>query len=78
MATAPPVDYSDPKNRYELIVISMVGGVQKAFIKDLLENDAKLMSVGEMIGEAKLIEISKSKDAVRLKQTSGAEITLKK
>lgn len=77
VVTTPPVDYSDPKNRYQLISISMVAGVQKAFIKDLLKRDARLLSVGEMIGEAKLIEISKSRNAIRLKPTSGTEITLK-
>jgi len=60
-----------------VIAISVVGGRQKAFIKDLLEDESKLLQVGDSIGDAKVLEISKAAGVVRLKPETGEELTLR-
>ena len=77
-AARPAIDLNDPKNRFQLITVSRVNGVQKAFIKDLLRDYRKLMRVGETIGDCKLTSISKDGQWVRMKPPKGDYFTVER
>jgi len=51
-------------------------GVRKAYIKDLTVGATRLVKVGDIIGECKLIEILLKEQSVRLKPTEGLEFTI--
>lgn len=74
----PKLDRHDPLLRYELITFGTYFGVQKAYIKDHLEGKASLIRVGETIGDCKLVEISPSRDSIRLKPKEGPEFSVKR
>lgn len=74
----PAVDPNDPAVRYRLITISTYGGAQRAFIKDQMTGETKLMKVGESIGDCKLIAIMLSTNSVRLRPSEGDVVTIRK
>jgi hypothetical protein len=75
---APAVDRRDPLLRYQLLTLGTYSGIQKAYVKDLLVGSAKLIKVGETIGDSKLIEILPQAQSIRLKPTTGPELTIKR
>lgn len=76
---APPaIDRHDPLVRYELVTFGTYQGIQKAYIKDLLEGNASLLKTGETIGDCTLVEIVPQRDSVRLRPAQGAEFSIKR
>ena len=73
----PAVDLRDPANRYKLMSVNNFNGTVKAFIKDLLVGQPKLIKVGEEIGDSKLVDIARDWKSVRLKPPAGPEVNLK-
>lgn len=76
---APPaVDRHNPLQRYELVTLGTYQGIQKAYIKDLLDGNASLLKIGESIGDCTLVEITPERDSVRLKPAQGADFSIKR
>jgi hypothetical protein len=58
------------------MTVSTYDGIPKAYIKDHWKGQAKLIRVGETIGDCKLLSISLGYSSVRLQPTGGTAFTL--
>jgi hypothetical protein len=74
----PVVDPHDPRTRYQLLTIGRYEGYQKAFIKDLVLEESKLLRVGEKIGDCKLVGIYPAAKTIRMKPSKGAMFNVKR
>lgn len=73
----PKPDLTNPLARYQLLTIGTYGAIQKAFIKDLLVGQPKLVKVGEKVGDSELVSIAADKQSVRMKPPAKDEFVLK-
>lgn len=60
-----------------MLSVGTFGKTQKAFIKDWLVGQPKLIQVGEKIGDSELTSVAEDKKSVQMKSATKVDFTLK-